>query len=247
MSSNQKNGVLFTSISVVVVDEPHFSLSLSEHHTTVQDIRALENLPFMSHPTKGASSSLIFQSTSWEEMMKDALSRTVVLAEGPSRGKDVKRSAWRKRFLPPHRRLRGTRSIHGDQCRPGTGGTHLSAKHQGSNLSLSTLANIEIAPKVRAHRPATDLIEQSRAERGAKEKWDFLIGPSLAGTMLDAETGLDDDMSEVTLWSGNDENSNDSTNQNLCLKLVSLLGMTFTVYRPLDEDMSDELSLRSKD
>jgi hypothetical protein len=58
------------SISVVVVDEPHFSLSLSEHHTTVLDIRALENLPFMSHPTKGASSSLIFQSTSWEEMMK---------------------------------------------------------------------------------------------------------------------------------------------------------------------------------
>jgi hypothetical protein len=93
------------------------------------------------------------------------------------------------------------------------------------------------------------LIEHSEAGTGAKEKWDFLIGTSMAGTMLVAKTGLDDDMSEVTLWSCNNESnrSTDSANQNLCLKLVSLLGKTFTVNRPVDEDMSDELSSRSED
>lgn len=163
----------------------------------------------MIHSTKGAASAPIFQSISWEETMD---------SQFPMRGKAnaMKTITWRKRFVPPKRRPRGTQSIQIVQRRP------------------------SVKPYVSIVFPNDNVAGSEIGFAGTTETWDFLIGSSLAGTMLVAKTGnFDDDISDITPWSTDDENNGCTDSKSLSSQVVTALGMSVSVRHALEERMGD--------
>jgi hypothetical protein len=126
----------------------------------------------MNHLPEGAGSGPIFQSISWEEIERSLNNVATVVSKGPIRGKAVKTRARRKPFVPFHHRPHDTRRNKNVQRR---------------RLPASIVTHIDTV-----NRPDVSIVP-------AEETWDFLIGISLAGTMLSVKNGsFDDDISDIT-------------------------------------------------